>query len=87
MSTKTKSKAAPVVEKKVGRPVSDETTAILKKILAKVSKAPGISNPALSEFLGLPTLQTSVLAKRLEKDKKLKVKKVGRGLTYYPAQV
>lgn len=85
MATKPKTKAAPVVEKKVGRPVSDETTEFLKKITAKVSKAPGISNPTLSEFLGLPTLQTSVLAKRLEKAGKLQVKKVGRGLTYYPA--
>lgn len=73
--------------KRTGRPSSPETQARLDKLVALVNSNgdAGTPNPAVAEHLGLPTLQTSVLAKRLTRDGLIRTKKEGRSLIFYPA--
>jgi hypothetical protein len=70
-----------------GRPLTPESLARIRKLLAIVAKKPGISNVAVAYRLEMGTLKCSVLGKRLEQQGFLEIRRSeDGGLLYYPGK-
>jgi len=50
-----------------GRPMSNETMKLLKKMVSRIGQEPGIPSGKLARELGIKTVLCSKLARRLEK--------------------